>query len=216
MTGKAKNKIGWTTAAALVVANMIGTGVFTSLGFQLGDTSNTWSIIIMWALGGVIAVAGAFSYAELGSLFKRSGGESHYLTEISHPIAGYLSGWVSHTVGFAAPVALAGVAMGSYVLGLTHVNARLTATLVLLFITAAHSVSIGYSSIFQNVVTVFKVLLIAFFVTAGLLLTSEANSYDWSGAWVEELTDPVSFLCMADPAAEGMIRQIPDRILKEL
>ena len=107
-------KIGARSATALVIANMIGTGVFTSLGFQLADTSNTMSILLLWIVGGLIAMAGAFSYAELGAYFKRSGGEYHYLSELYHPLVGYLSGWVSLTVGFAAPIALAAMAMSAY------------------------------------------------------------------------------------------------------
>lgn len=181
------NKIGWKTAASLVVANMIGTGVFTSLGFQLEDVQSTWSILILWLLGGVIALAGAFSYAELGSLFRRSGGEYQYLTEIYRPVVGYLSGWISLTVGFAAPVALAGVAMGSYLSLMSGLDPRLLATLIVILITVVHSFSIRHSSIFQNIVTVFKVLLIMLFIAAGFVLPTSATAYDWSGTWKSEM-----------------------------
>ena len=67
--------------AALVVANMIGTGVFTSLGFQLQDVTNTWSILLLWSLGGVMAIAGAFCYAEIGSAINKSGGEYIFLSK---------------------------------------------------------------------------------------------------------------------------------------
>jgi APA family basic amino acid/polyamine antiporter len=86
-----KSKIGWLSAAALVIANMIGTGVFTSLGFQLASVQNTWSIIILWSLGGIMAVFGAFSYAELGTKLPRSGGEYHFISRSIHPFPGYLS-----------------------------------------------------------------------------------------------------------------------------
>ena len=106
MTSTSK-KIGWKVAAALVIANMIGTGVFTSLGFQLVDTQNSWSIVILWVLGGVMALIGALCYAEVGSAFPESGGEYVFLSRLYHPFLGYLAGWVSLFVGFAAPVALA-------------------------------------------------------------------------------------------------------------
>src|SRR5690606_10620303 len=107
-------KIGWGSAGAIVVANMIGTGVFTSLGLQLESLTNTWTILSLWLIGGLIALFGAFSYAELGTRFPRSGGEYHFLSRLYHPFVGYLSGWVSLTVGFAASVALSAMAMGAY------------------------------------------------------------------------------------------------------
>ena len=78
---------------------MIGTGVFTSLGFQLIDIQSAPVIMMLWLVGGVSALCGALSYAELGAALPRSGGEYHFLTEIYHPSAGFISGWVSATVG---------------------------------------------------------------------------------------------------------------------
>ena len=95
------------TAIAIVVANMIGTGVFTSLGFQLVDIQSTFVLMMLWLVGGVTALCGALTYAELGSSLPRSGGEYNFLSEIYHPAAGFVSGWISATVGFAAPTALA-------------------------------------------------------------------------------------------------------------
>ena len=93
---------------------MVGTGVFTSLGFQLIDIQSAPVIMLLWLVGGVSALCGALSYAELGAALPRSGGEYHFLTEIYHPCAGFISGWVSATVGFAAPTALAALTFGSY------------------------------------------------------------------------------------------------------
>ena len=88
-------KTGVWTASAFVVANMIGTGVFTSLGFQLLETTNVFSIMLLWLFGGVIALCGALTYAELGAAMPRSGGEYHYLSKIYHPSVGFISGWIS-------------------------------------------------------------------------------------------------------------------------
>ena len=79
------------TVTAVVIANMIGTGVFTSLGFQLLDIQSGFAILLLWALGGLIAVCGSMTYAELGSALPRSGGEYNFLTEIYHPSAGFIS-----------------------------------------------------------------------------------------------------------------------------
>ena len=103
------------TGMALVMANMIGTGVFTSLGYQLVDLSNTYTILILWILGGVFALAGAFSYAEVGTQVPQSGGEYTFLSRLFHPFVGYLAGWISITVGFAAPIAIAAIAVSEYV-----------------------------------------------------------------------------------------------------
>jgi APA family basic amino acid/polyamine antiporter len=93
---------------------MVGTGIFTSLGFQVGDLTTGFSIIILWFVGGVCALCGALSYAELGAALPRSGGEYHFLGVIYHPALGFLAGWVSATVGFPAPIALAAIAFGQY------------------------------------------------------------------------------------------------------
>lgn len=184
-------KIGARSATALVIANMIGTGVFTSLGFQLEDTTNTVSILLLWCLGGAIALAGAFSYAELGAAFRRSGGEYHYLSQLYHPLVGYLSGWVSLTVGFAAPVALAAMAMAAYLAESIPVSTTGMATSVILLVTIIHSVNIRRSSRFQVATTALKVLLIFGFVALGLALPPAIpNALDWSGSWQQEIMLP--------------------------
>ena len=100
-------KIGLLTAIAIVIANMVGTGVFTSLGFQVMDIKSPFVILMLWIVGGVVALSGALSYGELGAALPRSGGEYHFLSRIYHPIIGFLAGWSSLLVGFAAPVTLA-------------------------------------------------------------------------------------------------------------
>lgn len=109
-----KGDIGSGPAVALVVANMIGTGVFTSLGYQLEALPSAFPILVLWAVGGVLSFCGALCYAELVSMWPRSGGEYHLLREAYHPLAGFLAGWVSLVAGFAAPIALAAMAFGRY------------------------------------------------------------------------------------------------------
>src|SRR5437773_8227223 len=101
-------------ATAIVVADMVGVGVFTSLGFQVKDIPSGFSILLLWFLGGIVALCGVFSYAELGAMFPRSSGEYNFLSRAFHPAFGFVAGWVSATVGFAAPVALAAMAFGEY------------------------------------------------------------------------------------------------------
>ena len=93
---------------------MIGTGVFTSLGFQLLGIQSFFVLMMLWLIGGLTALCGALTYAELGANLPRSGGEYNFLSRLYHPAAGFISGWVSATVGFAAPVALAAMTFGAY------------------------------------------------------------------------------------------------------
>ena len=94
-------KIGVFTAACLLVSNMIGTGIFGTTGFMAGDLGDPGLILGLWVLGAVYALCGAFAYGELGAALPRNGGEYHFLSELAHPAAGFVSGWVSATIGFA-------------------------------------------------------------------------------------------------------------------
>ena len=102
------------TATAIVVADMVGVGVFTSLGFQVLGIPSGFSLLLLWVVGGAVALCGVFSYGELAAMFPRSSGEYNFLRQAWHPAAGVLAGWLSATVGFAAPVALAALAFGEY------------------------------------------------------------------------------------------------------
>lgn len=93
---------------------MVGTGVFTSLGFQLLDIRSGFVLLMLWFVGGIVAFCGAMTYAEIGAALPRSGGEYHFLGQIYHPAAGFISGWISATIGFAAPTALAAITFAAY------------------------------------------------------------------------------------------------------
>ena len=184
------NSIGLSTATFIVVANMIGVGIFTSLGFQLVDTINTWSILILWVLGALMALCGALSYAELGTHWVRSGGEYHFLTKAFHPLLGYLSGWVSLTIGFSAPVALSAMAMGEYIGPYLGVPDMVLAFLTILAISFLHSISIKKSSTIQNLTTLLKILLILLFLYFGLTKTPLESAFLWDQSWKEEIILP--------------------------
>src|ERR1043166_4947633 len=109
--------IGFFTACGIVIANIIGTGVFTSLGFQLENIQSGFALLMLWIVGGIAAVCGALCYGELSAALPRSGGEYHFLSRIYHPALGFMAGFISATVGFAAPVALAAMAFGTYLHG---------------------------------------------------------------------------------------------------
>src|SRR5271156_109715 len=113
-SGAELGKVSWITATAIVVADMVGVGVFTSLGFQVVGISSGFSLLLLWIVGGVVALCGAFCYAELAAMLPRSSGEYNFLRRIYHPAFGFVAGWLSATVGFAAPTALAAMAFGDY------------------------------------------------------------------------------------------------------
>jgi APA family basic amino acid/polyamine antiporter len=185
-----KVKTGWVTVTAILVANMIGSGIFTSLGFQLVSTTNTWSIILLWILGAIMALFGAFSYAELGTNMIRSGGEYHFLSRIYHPLIGYLSGWISVTVGFAGPIGLAAMAIGEYTEVITHFSPTLVAVTLVILITLFHLKNIKSSSHFQNITTGIKLSLLFILIIFGFYLTPEQSSFDWSASWQSEIYLP--------------------------
>ena len=165
-------KIGFYTAISLVIANMIGTGVFTSLGFQLFEIHTVFTILVLWLLGGIISFCGALVYGELGAAIPRSGGEYVYLSKLMHPSIGFLSGWVSSTIGFAAPVALASMALGTYVNKIIpQINITICALTVVAVITVIHAINLKVGSGFQKVLTLIKVIVIVGFILAGLIHT---------------------------------------------
>ncbi|SDE12681.1 amino acid/polyamine/organocation transporter, APC superfamily [Pricia antarctica] len=155
------------TGVALVVANMIGTGAFTSLGFQLKDLQNPTIILILWVLGGLIALSGAYSYAEIGTHIQKSGGEYAFLTKLFHPLIGYLSGWISITVGFAAPIALSAMAFVAY-FPFFNLDPKWASIVLVALITLIHTRSLEVSSKFQNISTILKIALIVVLIGIGL------------------------------------------------
>lgn len=190
-------KIGWRSAAALVLANMIGTGAFTTLGLQLEQVSNGVVLLLLWAFGGLVAWCGAVSYAELGTRLPKSGGEAHFLSEIFHPLLGFLSGWVSLTVGFAAAVALSAMAVGHYLEAWTGLSPVITAAASIVLLSLAHSFGTKESSTLQNGLTAIKLLLVlALGVAACLLPAPEAAGVDWSMGSLDLLWSPGAAVAM--------------------
>ncbi len=156
------------TATCLVVANMVGTGIFTSLGFQVGDLPTGFSILAVWAVGGICALCGALSYAELGAALPRSGGEYHFLREIYHPALGFVAGWVSVAVGFAAPVAIAALPFGSYLAGAFPGLSPLLLSLGVVWLaTAVLLRDLPFGETFQNGSTLLKLALLLIIIGAG-------------------------------------------------
>jgi APA family basic amino acid/polyamine antiporter len=178
-------KFRYTTVTAVVIANMVGTGVFTSLGFQLLDIRSGFVLLMLWAVGGIAAICGAMSYAELGAALPRSGGEYNFLSRIFHPAAGFVSGWVSATIGFAGPTALAAITFAAYATSVMPGDAsdmlkKTLATGLVIALTVVHASTRRNSGGLQLIFTVLKVGVIVGFCLAALV--------------VAETPEPVSFL----------------------
>lgn len=188
----AHSKIGWKTAAALVISNMIGTGVFTSLGYQISDLKNTTSILLLWSIGGILALMGAFIYSELASKFKQSGGDYIYLSRTFHPLFGYLSSWISLFVGFSAPISLAALAMGKYLNIFGFDLGKEFAIAMILIVAIFQSFSLNLSSKFQNIFTILKVVFIIFLIAICFYYTPavQPNAILFDSSWKGELLFP--------------------------
>src|SRR5580700_3734301 len=179
-TGTASGTVSWVTATAIVVADMVGVGVFTSLGFQVTDITSGFSLLLLWVVGGIAAICGAFCYAELAAMFPRSSGEYNFLRSIYHPAFGFVAGWLSATVGFAAPIALAAMAFGVYFKSVIPGAPPLLLGFCITWLAAlVHLGGVRFGAAYHNVWTALKLVLIVVFIIAGFALGD---------------TQPVSFL----------------------
>jgi basic amino acid/polyamine antiporter, APA family len=161
------------TATAIVVADMVGVGVFTSLGFQVLGIPSGFSLLLLWVVGGVVALCGVFSYGELAAMFPRSSGEYNFLRQSWHPAVGVMAGWLSATVGFAAPVALAAMAFGEYGKAILPDAPPIVLGLCLIWIVSLVGLAgLHHSSRFQMVWTILKVALILAFLIAGFAVAT--------------------------------------------
>ena len=173
-----RDKFRFPTITAIVIANMVGTGVFTSLGFQLLDIRSGFVILTLWVLGGLIAVAGAMTYAELGAAYPRSGGEYNFLSEIYHPAVGFVAGWTSVTIGFAGPSALAAMTFAAYATSILEVAPsawleRALAVGLVIALTIVHAGKRRNSGGVQVIFTTLKVAVIVGFCLAAYLFIDE-------------------------------------------
>ena len=173
-----RDKFRFPTITAIVIANMVGTGVFTSLGFQLLDIQSGFVILVLWAIGGLAAVAGAMTYAELGAAFPRSGGEYNFLSEIYHPAVGFVAGWTSVTIGFAGPSALAAMTFAAYATSILEVTPSAwmepaLAVALVAVLTVVHAGRRRNSGGVQVVFTILKVAVIVGFCLVAYLFIDE-------------------------------------------
>lgn len=168
-----KRVYGLKTTASFVISSMIGVGVFTSLGYQLDSTNTVFSIMLLWALGGISAFTGAMSYIALASVLPRSGGEYHYLSRIYGPALGYVTGLLTVFVGFCAPIAASAMAFDSFASNIVPLpigKYSLWSLGSLFLITAIHYLDVKKGGDFNFLMTFLKVALIAAFIIVGFMV----------------------------------------------
>lgn len=184
MASKEKDKLdrslGFFSLTNIVIANMIGAGIFTTSGLLMGDIGNPWILLLFWVIGGVLALCGALSYGELGAAMPQAGGEYNFLSKLFHPIYGFLSGWASFIAGFSAPIAASAIGFSAYffrafpqfgsTMGLSmDTNKKLVSICVILLFSAIHLRGIKFGAKVQNYLTVFKVVLVVGLLIVGFL-----------------------------------------------
>lgn len=180
-----ERKLGLFPVTNIVIANMIGAGIFTTSGLLMAGLKNPLLMMGLWIAGGVIALCGALSYGELGAAMPRAGGEYVFLSRLYHPVLGFLSGWVSFFVGFSAPIAASAIGFSEYLTrafpALVHpgilpgtiesvVLKKGYAILVIVLFTAIHIRGIVFGARVQNFLSLLKVGLIMGLVMFGFLL----------------------------------------------
>jgi APA family basic amino acid/polyamine antiporter len=180
-----ERKLGLFPVTNIVIANMIGAGIFTTSGLLMSDLKDPLVMLGLWAVGGIIALCGALSYGELGAAMPRAGGEYAFLSQLFHPLFGFLSGWVSFFAGFSAPIAASAIGFSEYLtrafpglLRLSHSGSSIEgiiikkalSILVILVFTLIHARGIKVGAKVQNFLTLLKIALIVGLIILGFSL----------------------------------------------
>ncbi len=189
-------KLGLFSVVSIIVADIVGTGIFTTSGLLMENLQNPVTMVLLWVLGGLIALTGAFCYAELSAAMPYAGGEYLFLSRLFHPLPGFLSGWISFIVGFSAPVAATSIGISEYILqafpsiaetvNIAGISGALLikkgiAVFVILFFAAIHLRGMKPGARYHNAFTILKITLIVGIIIAGFTLGN--------GSW-EHFTPP--------------------------
>ena len=162
------HRLGLFSGMGMVIANMIGAGVFLSTGFMAQDLTPK-QILLAWAVGAFLALAGARAYAGIAQIVPSSGGEYRYLSALVHPAPGYLAGWASLLLGFSAPIAIDAIAAGAFANTLAHwIDPKVFAAMLIVLLTGVHAIGLRFSVNAQNALVVVKVVLVVGFMAVGL------------------------------------------------
>lgn len=176
-------RIGLFSATLVVASSMIGTGVFTTTGLLLQDLRSPLAVLLAWVLGGVLALCGALSYAELGAALPENGGEYRLLSRIFHPAVGFVAGWVSFIVGFSAPLAATGTAFGAYAARAVPALPPRAATLGAIgLFSVLHALRVSLGTSIHGAVTALQIVLLVIFVWAGFRAGAPGLLFDGAGS----------------------------------
>lgn len=194
---KLNRSIGLFSLTNIVVANMVGAGIFTTTGIIMSGLCDAVLLIVLWFIGGLIALLGALSYGEIGANYPLAGGEYTYLTRLMHPLPGFLSGWVSFIVGFSAPIAASAIALSEYLLRVFDFSflagsfidfKQIVAIAVIVLFTLIHIAGVKKGTIVQNVLTIMKVVVIIAMILCGFIWGSGSfDHFDVSATSINEL-----------------------------
>jgi len=195
-----KRELGLPTAVLVVIASMIGAGIFGNTGFIQEEVGHPWVVIILWLLGGLIALSGALCYAELASIMPHAGGEYVYLKNTFGLLPSFLTGWVSFIVGFSAPAASSALLACDYLneflkqfapdstvslLLVSELNKKVFASLLVIFFGVFHMTGVKKGGAMQNLLTTVKIVLVLFFIVAGFAMV-----FNGGGVGLENFRNP--------------------------
>jgi APA family basic amino acid/polyamine antiporter len=177
-----ERSLGFFPVTNIVIANMIGAGIFTTSGLLMADLNSPYLMLTLWVVGGIIALCGALSYGELGANMPEAGGEYRYLSTLYNPLTGFLSGWISFIVGFSAPIAASAIGFSLYFIrafpafaiwmqeqaGVSEVVIQKgMAVAVIVLFTAIHYRGLKLGATIQNYLTILKVVLLIGLIVIG-------------------------------------------------
>ena len=179
-TVELKRQLGLTSAILIIIADVIGTGIFVTTGSVLGMTQSAPIVLVLWTLGGIIAITGSLCYAELATMWPDDGGEYLYLKKIYGFLPAFLTGWISIAVGFTASIAAASLTLVWYLKEFftafpqTELTQKLIASSFILFFGFIHILGVKKGSFVQNFFTVLKLLIVFSLIVFGFIYI------DWS------------------------------------
>jgi len=187
------NSLGLYTLIGLIIANMIGAGVFTTSGFAIGDLGSPVLVLLAWFIGGCLALCGAMSYSALSRLMPVSGGEYFFLSRAIHPAVGFVAGWVSLLAGFTGAIAYAAITFETYLLPQAYRDAipeNIVASIVIIIAALAHGLHIKNGTLLQNLAVIIKLILIGGFLLFVLFGPAIGN---WDGIQAWQASTPAEF-----------------------
>ncbi|OHD66701.1 MAG: hypothetical protein A2176_11190 [Spirochaetes bacterium RBG_13_51_14] len=178
-----KRQIGLITAILIIIADVIGTGILTTTGEVLSMTGSAFSILVLFSLGGVIALTGSLCYAEMATMWPEDGGEYVYLKKIYGPLPSFLTGWISLLIGFSLSAAMSAIQATNYFNKLTPDGIihgtwlpKFVAAGMIVILSIIHLIGVQKGSLVQNVLTVLKLVVIFLFISLGFYLLDWTES----------------------------------------